>query len=302
MTPLEQNNKLKKSAVIASVSVSVFLILFKLFAFVKTDSLAVFSTLVDSATDLFSSIISFVAVYYATKPATFSHRYGYGKTEAISALMQAIFVGASGVFVIFDGINRLFNPVSVSSISVGVYTMLVSIFITFILVLYQLYVAKKTNSLAIKADMAHYVVDFLTNSTVVVSLLLVDAFDFVYFDVIAALFISLYLIYNAYSLAKESVDQLTDKELDDDIRKNIEKIVLECENVLGLHDLRTRNIANVYYIDFHLEIRGETPLLSAHKISDSVEKKILETYPSSQILIHQDPYGIIEERLDSQLK
>ncbi len=302
MTPLEQNNKLKKSAVVASVSVSVFLILFKFVAFIKTDSLAVFSSLVDSATDLFSSIISFVAVYYATKPATFSHRYGYGKTEAISALMQAIFVGASGVFVIFDGINRLFNPVSVSSISVGVCTMLVSIFITFILVLYQLYVAKKTNSLAIKADMAHYVVDFLTNSAVVVSLLLVDVFDFVYFDVIAALFISLYLVYNAYSIAKESVDQLTDKELDDDIRKNIEKIVLECKNVLGLHDLRTRNIANVYYIDFHLEIKADTPLLSAHKISDSVEKKILETYPASQILIHQDPYGIVEERLDSQLK
>ena len=91
--------------------------------------------------------------------------------------------------------------------------MLFSIFATLILVLFQTYVANKTNSLAIKADRAHYTVDFLTNSTVVVSLILVHFFGFVYFDVIAALFISAYLLYNAYDLAKEAVEQITDKEL-----------------------------------------------------------------------------------------
>jgi ferrous-iron efflux pump FieF len=301
MTQLEQNNRLKKLAIVASISVSLSLIIFKFIAFIKTDSLAVFSSLVDSATDLFSSAISFIAVYYSMKPASHHHRYGYGKTEAISALMQAIFVGASGVFVIFDGINRLFNPVSISSIGVGIYIMLISILATLFLVLYQIYVAKKTQSLAIKADMAHYVVDFLTNSTVIISLFLVKFLGFVYFDIISALFISLYLLYNAYTLAKESIEQLTDKELDDDIRNNISKLVLECDNVLGMHDLRTRSIANIYYIEFHLEINGNTSLLFAHQISENVENKILDKYPSSQILIHQDPYGIKEDRLDNKI-
>lgn len=293
------NDKLKKSATIAGVLVSFVLIVVKFFAFIKTDSLAVFSSLVDSATDLFSSLISFVAVYFSTKPISCTHRYGYGKTEAISALMQAVFVGASGFFVIFDGVNRLFNPIDVSNTNTGVYIMIFSILLTLFLVVFQLYVAKKTNSLAVKADMAHYLVDFLTNSTVIVSLVLTKVFSFVYFDIIAAIFISVYLLYNAYSLGRESLGQLTDIELDDDIRKNIESIVLSSEDVRGIHDLRTRKVSDVYYIEFHLELDGDKSLFFAHKTSELVEERILLHYPFSQILIHQDPYGIDEHRLDN---
>ena len=299
---LSNDDKLKKSATIAGILISFVLILVKFFAFIKTDSLAVFSSLIDSATDLFSSLISFVAVYFSTKPISYTHRYGYGKTEAISALMQAVFVGASGFFVFFDGINRLFNPIEILNAEAGVYIMLFSIFMTLLLVIFQLYVAKKTNSLAIKADTAHYLVDFLTNSAVIISLTLTKIFDFVYFDIVAAIFISIYLLFNAYSLGKESLEQLTDSELDDDIRANIEKIVLGCENVMGMHDLRTRNVANVYYIEFHLELDGGNSLFLTHKITELVEKNILQHYPSSQVLIHQDPYGIDESRLDNIIK
>ena len=105
MTSSENNYMLKKCAAGASLFVSIMLIVLKFVAFIKTDSLAVFSSLIDSVTDLFASFISGVAVYFSMKPANCKHRYGYGKSEALSALLQAIFVGASGVFVIFDGIN-----------------------------------------------------------------------------------------------------------------------------------------------------------------------------------------------------
>lgn len=299
---LLNSDRLKKSATFAGILVSLTLIIVKFFAFIKTDSLAIFSSLVDSATDLFSSFISFVAVYFSTKPASYTHRYGYGKTESISALMQAVFVGASGCFVIFDGVNRLFNPIDVSNTEAGIFIMVFSIFATLLLVVFQLYVAKKTNSLAIKADTAHYLVDFLTNSAVIVSLVLTNVFNFIYFDIIAAIFISIYLLFNAYFLGKESLEQLTDKELSNEIRSNIKKVVLACENVMGIHDLRTRNVADVYYIEFHLELDGNKPLFLAHQTSEQVEKSILEQYPFSQILIHQDPYGIDENRLDNMIK
>lgn len=79
MTSQEQNNYLKKAAAIAGVSLAVLLIVLKLAAFIKTDSLAIFSSLADSVTDLFASAVSFAAVYFSTKPATKEHRYGYGK-------------------------------------------------------------------------------------------------------------------------------------------------------------------------------------------------------------------------------
>ena len=301
MTPSVQNNFLKKSAAVASVSLAVFLALIKFYAFLKTDSLAVFSSFVDSVTDLFASMVSFIAVYFSTKPATTNHRYGYGKTEALSALLQAAFVGVSGLFVISDGIKRLIHPVDVLQTSFGVWIMLFSILATVILVVYQTYVANKTQSLAIKADRAHYTVDFLTNSTVVISLLLVHFFGFVYFDVIAALFISAYLLYNAYDLAKEAVELITDKELSGEFRKNIESIVKKTKGVYGMHDFRSRSLGDSYYFELHLEMDGKISLSEAHDLSALVEEKILEAYPNSQILIHQDPVGIKETRLDTKI-
>lgn len=302
MESMENHNYLKKSAAAAGVLLAVLLIVLKLFAFIKTDSLAIFSSLADSVTDLFASMISFIAVYFSTKPASRDHRYGYGKTEALSAFLQAVFVGASGLFVIVDGIKRLIYPVQIEQTGMGIAVMLFSIFATFLLVVYQTYVAHKTNSLAIKADRAHYTVDFLTNSAVIVSLVLVYFFGFFYFDVIAALFISAYLLYNAYTLAAESIEQITDKELPSDIRKKVIEIVQQCNDVKDMHDLRTRNLGGIYYFELHLEMDGSISLSKAHQITEEVEKNILEIYPDSQILIHQDPYGIHENRLDHQIE
>lgn len=295
------DNNLKKLAVFAGVFFAVTLILFKIYAFVKTGSLAVFSSLADSVTDLFASMVSFVAIYFASKPATKNHRFGYGKCEALSALLQAIFVGASGIFVVIDGIKRLINPIIINQPSVAIFVMLFSIFSTLILVVFQTIIANKTNSLALKAERAHYIVDFLTNGTVIISLLFVKYFNFYYFDVIAALFISIYLLYNAYVLAAESVDQITDIELSPEIKKQIEKIVINSEGIRGMHDFRSRNLGGIFYFEMHLEIDGNLPLSKAHYLSDIVENKILDLYPNSQILIHQDPYGIKEDRLDHKI-
>ena len=275
MTSQEQNNYLKKAAAIAGVSLAVLLIVLKLAAFIKTDSLAIFSSLADSVTDLFASAVSFAAVYFSTKPATKEHRYG---------------------------LKRLIYPVQIEQTAIGIAVMLFSILATVLLVLFQTYVANKTNSLAIKADRAHYTVDFLTNATVVLSLLLVHFFGFAYFDVIAALFISAYLLYNAYQLAAESVEQITDKELAPEIREKITEIVRNSKGIHGMHDFRSRSLGDIYYFELHLEIDGSISLLKAHELADAVEHKILEAYPGSQVLIHQDPYGIHEDRLDHQIE
>lgn len=301
MTSLQKNNYLKQSAVVASVVLAILLSLLKFFAFLKTDSLAIFSSFVDSITDLFASLITFIAIYFSNKPANFSHRYGYGKVEALSALLQAAFVGISGLFVIIDGIKRLISPIALEQTTLGIFIMIFSIFATLLLVLYQTFVANKTNSLAIKADRAHYTIDFLTNSAVVVSLLFVHFLGFVYFDIIAALFISVYLLYNAYQLALEAIAMITDKELSAEIRKNVEEIALKSKGVHGLHDFRTRSLGDTYYFEMHLEIDGNLSLFKAHKIADEVEHKILAIYPHSQVLIHQDPFGLKEERLDHQI-
>lgn len=298
---LKNNNGLKKTAAIASISVALILIALKIFATICTGSLSVLSSLVDSCADFFASLITFISVKIAALPPTCSHRYGFGKVESLSALFQSAFIAGSGIFILYDGIMRLFRPFEITQTGFGIFVMCASLVLSAALITFQKYVTKKTHSAAISADSAHYVVDLATNTATIVSLIVIKYFDLLWFDTLAACLISLYLLFNAYAIGKTAIFVLTDKELDQEIRAKVLNVANNTDGVLGVHDLRTRDIGGTYLFEMHLEINGNLALNKTHKISQNVEDKILQLYPDAQIIIHQDPFGVKEARLDNQL-
>lgn len=298
----EAQNRLKRAASTASVALAAALTLLKVAAAVYTGSLAVLSSIIDSLADIFASSITFVAVKFASMQATDDHRYGFGKAEAISALVQSAFVAGSGIFVLYDGIMRLFMRKTVGDPDFGIVVMVISLAATTALILFQKYVAKRTNSLAIAADSAHYTVDVVTNLAIIATLVVVKLFEIYWFDTVTALAVAGYLLLNAYKLACGAVSVLTDAELSDDIRKKVCRIVMENPFSQGIHDLRTRDLGGAYMFEFHLELDGDLPLSAAHEMTEAVEDNLLDEFPNAQIIIHQDPVGVKEERLDHKLR
>lgn len=298
----EAQNRLKRAASAASVALAASLTLLKVAAAVYTGSLAVLSSMIDSLADIFASSITFVAVKFASMQATDDHRYGFGKAEAISALVQSAFVAGSGIFVLYDGIMRLFMRKTVGDPDFGIVVMVISLAATTALILFQKYVAKRTNSLAIAADSAHYTVDVVTNLAIIATLVVVKLFEIYWFDTVTALAVAGYLLLNAYKLACGAVSVLTDAELSDDIRKKVCRIVMENPFSQGIHDLRTRDLGGAYMFEFHLELDGDLPLSAAHEMTEAVEDNLLDEFPNAQIIIHQDPVGVKEERLDHKLR
>lgn len=298
----EAQNKLKRAASAASVALAAALTLLKVAAAVYTGSLAVLSSMIDSLADIFASSITFVAVKFASMQATDDHRYGFGKAEAISALVQSAFVAGSGIFVLYDGIMRLFMRKTVGDPDFGIVVMVISLAATTALILFQKYVAKRTNSLAIAADSAHYTVDVVTNLAIIATLVVVKFWGIYWFDTVTALAVAGYLLLNAYKLACGAVSVLTDAELSDDIRKKVCRIVMENPFSQGIHDLRTRDLGGAYMFEFHLELDGDLPLSAAHEMTETVEDNLLDEFPNAQIIIHQDSVGVKEDRLDHKLR
>ncbi len=297
----QEADKLKHRASVASIALSGMLSLLKLGAAFYSGSLAVLSSMIDSLSDILASAITFVAIKFSAKPASEMHRYGYGKAEAVSALFQAAFIAGSGLFVMYDSLTRLMQPRALEQTGLAIAIMVISLVSTLFLISYQKHVAKVTESQAINADSEHYVVDILTNASIILSLTVVKLFDIDWFDTLTAFVIAVYLLINAYRLACEAINLLLDHELDDDIRDNIKKIVSAHKEVKGMHDLRTRSLGNEYMFELHLELDGGQTLYQAHEISDAVEQTLIKAYPNAQIIIHQDPAGIKEHRLDNQL-
>ena len=294
----EDLNRLKRLAATLSVSLAVALCFLKIFGSIYTGSLAILSSLIDSLADVFASSLSFVAIKFSTRPASLEHRYGYGRAESISALAQSAFIAGSGLFVMYDGITRIISPAPLEQTDFGIMVMTISLLATLALIAFQKYVTKKTASPAIKADSAHYTVDVLTNLSIIISLLVVKYLGINWFDILTAFVISAYLIFNAYKLAAEAVSSLTDRELSPEIRQKVIDIVNNSEGIKGYHDFRSRDLGGTYFFEIHLELDGNLTLNITHQLTDKVEEAIKKQFPEAQVIIHQDPYGLRENRLD----
>ncbi|WP_322096051.1 cation diffusion facilitator family transporter [Pelagibius litoralis] len=288
--------RLLRLATTASVATACILIVVKLIAFLLTDSVSVLSTLVDSLLDAAASIINLIAVRHALVPADREHRFGHGKAEPLAALGQAAFITGSAVFLIIEASQRFVSPRSLMNGDIGIAVMVFSILATMALVMLQRYVIRRTGSLAIKADSLHYVGDILVNAAVIVALVLTAQFGWRYIDPIFGLAIAAYILFNAWQISAGAMDMLMDRELPEDERARIREIALAHSSVKGLHDLRTRASGQQIFIQGHIEMDGALSLLKAHAIADEVEDELRQAFPGAEVILHQDPYGVEEER------
>jgi ferrous-iron efflux pump FieF len=87
-----------------------------------------------------------------------------------------------------------------------------------------------------------------------------------------------------------------DRELPDETRARIRDIVLDHPEVRAMHDLRTRASGTGSFIQLHLDLAADMSLMRAHEIADEVEERIHRVFPNAEIIIHQDPEGIREDR------
>jgi len=290
-----ESGRLMRLATYASVSVACLLIALKTGAWIATESIAMLSTLVDSLLDALASIVNLVAVRHALTPADREHRFGHGKAEALAAMAQSAFIAGSAVLLLFQAGERLIHPRPLAAPEVGLWVMAVSIVLTIALVAFQGWVVRQTKSVAISADSLHYRGDILVNLAVIAALVLGAWFGWLYADPILGTVIAVYILYNAWQIVREALDMLMDRELPDEDRKRVREIALSHEEVESLHDMRTRRSGPTSFIQFHLVMNAELTLLKAHEVSDEVELELRRAFPDAEILIHQDPTGIVEK-------
>jgi len=292
------NAGLMKAATYAAVAVASVLVALKFAAWISTDSVSLLSTLIDSLLDIGASMINMVAVRHALQPADEDHRFGHGKAEPLAGLMQAAFISGSAMFLLIEAGSRIINPRHISNTEWGYWVMGVSIVLTLGLVAFQKYVVKKSGSVAISADSMHYRMDVLVNLSVIASLFVGSRFGWMMADPLFAVAIAAYIFRGAWGVGQQSMNLLMDRELAPEDREHIKELACSEQGVLGMHDLRTRSSGQDLFIQLHLELNPEIKLRDAHAISESVMYKIESAFPNAEVLIHEDPEGIVERQSD----
>ena len=179
--------------------------------------------------------------------------------------------------------------------------MVLAIVMTGALVAFQHGVVHVTHSVAIHADRLHYVGDLGINLAVVAAFALHHVTGLNWFDPLFAAIIALALLFSAFHILKHALGALMDAELSDDQRAKIREVVLKQEGVRGVHDMRTRSDSDRIFIELHVEMDGDLTLHAVHELSERISDAVGAAIPNADIVIHQDPVGLVEERRDTRI-
>ena len=281
-------SQLIKLATWASVVAAISLIGVKTWGWDQTQSVSLLASLIDSTMDSAASLINFFAIRYAMAPADKEHRFGHGKAEALAGLAQALLILVSIGLLLTQTLGRLWNPLVVENTPIGISIMLVSMVLTGALVVFQWYVVKRTQSNAIKSDSLHYTSDFLMNFGVIIALFLASI-GYHGADPYFALSIGAFVVYSAWGIAQSAFHLLLDHELSDEQRHLITQLALTQPQVIGMHDLRSRQSGHMQFIQLHLELQEDMLLLEAHGVAEALEHRIMAVFPYADVIIHLDP-------------
>lgn len=287
---LQQANLLRYTTY-ASVLIAALLIIIKLYAWWQTESIGLLASLIDSTMDIAASLLNMIAVGHALRPADSEHRFGHGKAESLAGLGQSAFIAGSALFLISQALDRFINPEPLANLQTGMGVILISLVLTIGLTVFQRYTIQKTGSSAIKADELHYKGDIFSNIGILIALFLAD-FGFFIADPVIGLLIGVYILYCAWGIGWGAIQTLMDHELSEEVQLQIESIARNHKQVIGIHDLRTRQSGLVNFVQMHVDLDKNMRLEEAHGIAEEVEVSIKAILPNTDVIIHQDPVDI----------
>ncbi|MEH6722215.1 MAG: cation diffusion facilitator family transporter [Qipengyuania sp.] len=291
----DRSARLARSAAMASITVALVLVALKSWASWRTGSTAMLGSLADSALDLIASLATLTGVWIASMPADEDHRFGHGKAEALAAIFQIMLITLSAFGIAARAVTQLAGGGETAAAAEGIGVSLVAIVLTFALLGWQSYVMRRMRSLAIQTDHLHYKSDLLLNLAVILALVLDQYAGIGMADPLFGLAIAVWLGWGAWRGASEAVDDLMDREWPEDRRLAFVEAAARHPELSNLHDLRTRTSGNRDFVQFHVDLPPRMTIEEAHAITDRVEDDLLRQFPGTELLIHIDPEGHVDE-------
>jgi len=285
---------LTRRVTLYSVATAAVLVGIKVAAWLASGSVALLASTADSALDLLASLTTFYAVRFAVTPPDAEHRFGHGKAEGFASLMQAGLVFASAALIAREAIDDIVTPHPIREGGWALAVMAVSILLTGLLVLAQGRVLRRTSSVAVSGDRAHYAADFASNLIALAGIGATAWLGIERIDAVAALVIAAILLWGAVGVFRESSGQLMDHELDDEVRARIVELMTQDRRLTDVHQLRTRASGPFLHIQMHVDLDPDLTLEAAHQVIVAAEKRVLDAFPSADIIIHADPRGRAE--------
>lgn len=276
---------------IVGIIFNLILFIFKLTIGIIIKSISVIGDAFNNLSDAASSVIGFLGVKIAGRPADKEHPFGHGRAEYIASLIVAFLTIQVGFTVIKNSISKIFNPQAVVFNWITIIILGVSVFIKLWLAYFNSKLGKRIDSTVMKATATDSFADVLVTTATIISIIIERALGYAV-DGLMGVFVGAFVTISGISVAKETLMPLMGEAVNKDVFKKITEKVESYEGIIGSHDLIVHNYgpSNIM-ATIHAEIPNNADLEKAHEIIDLIEKDVLEEL-NILLVIHMDPVEI----------
>lgn len=237
---------------------------------------------IESFSDTISSLLLWQSLRIARQGADANHPYGHGKAEALATLATSVVMGLSALAILQHSLGQDWSDKATPAPWLSLFLGL-TILIKLGLIGRLNKVAQREHSPGIQAEAAHHQADVLTSLAVLAGLLLSQLGGvWRWADPVLALLLSVWILGNAYRLARPAVLELMDTQVDGAPLERVRQAALAVPGVYDVEKLWLRRSGNEMLADIHLEVAPEMDVAQAHAIAHAVKDQ-LQALPPPRI-------------------
>ncbi len=287
------NSKVIVKISVISIVANTILTAFKLFAGIFSNSGAMVSDAVHSASDVFSTIIVIIGAKMAQKSSDKEHPYGHERMECVAAIILSAILFFTGLVIGYTGLIKIIEG-NYSSLAIPGLLSLIAAIVSIVTkeAMYHatIVVAKRVNSSALKADAWHHRSDALSSVGSFVGIF-AARIGFPILDSVASVVICLFILKAAIDIFRDAISKMTDQSCDEETVKKMSEEIFAQEGVLRIDQIRTRLFGDKIYVDIEIATDGNAALFESHEIAQRVHDRIEEKFPTvKHCMVHVNPF------------
>lgn len=252
------------------------------------NSISVTADAANNLSDAASSVISFIGVKVAGRPADKEHPFGHGRAEYIAAFAVAFLILQVGFNLLKSSFQKVLKPEAIEFDPLLVGVLFLAVLVKLWMMLFNRKLGKKINSSVMLATSADSMGDVIVTSATIISTIIAGVTG-LKIDGYMGVIVSLFVMFAGFRIAKDTLEPLLGQAVERDVYEKLTNMVQSYEGIVGTHDLIIHNYGPTRLMaTIHAEVPNDIDFEKAHETIDHIERDVMEKLDIF-LVIHMDP-------------
>lgn len=273
---------------ITGIILNIILVAGKLTVGIIAGSVAIIADAINNFSDAASSVITLAGFKLAGQKPDKEHPFGHGRIEYVAGLIVSVLIIFMGFELAWSSIEKIITPEAAEFSYAAMGVLIAAILVKFWLFYFNRKIAKRINSPSIAATASDSISDVIATG-VVLAALIAGQYTTFPIDGVAGVIVAIFIFKAGWGAVKTTQAPLLGRPMSKELADAIDKLALEHENILGIHDLIYHDYGpGRAIVSFHAEVPADGNLMETHEMIDHVEREIREKF-GIEAVIHMDP-------------